>query len=434
MLLSHRESALLVSLKKNVRRSQIKSAVAAMFNVARQAALNNDHNVAGMHYGALANYTPQNQTLPMRAARSYHKAQQAKDAARWYLEAAERYARMHQITQAIATLRLYHGVAPGEHRGPKRVFNICREQGGTGSGLYEMLSIKDRAVHKLRAEDIFAMFDDRTFDSALDAMIGRELKAGEVLTRTGEKAASIYIIVQGRVEELLTLAGKRTSLGHLAQGDVGGVIPYFTGGGRRTSDIVAVEESELLELPYTILDDLCQQSADFKHQLEALYCSNILTGQLALAPVFRQLDASVRNEISRQLKVQTVQAGEIIFREGEAGSDVYMVRSGSVAINLNADGQERQYKIVSTGALIGEISVAINGWRANTARAISDCQLAKLDGAVYQRLFDTQKVLQVALERRKKKQLDQAREYMRTLSAVDGDDTRELLLKDIWCQ
>jgi len=433
MLLNQREAALRAGLKKNARGQQAKAALAAIFNVARQAALNNEHSVAGIHYGALADYTPQNQALPMRAARSYHKAEQPKDAARWYLEAAERYARMHQITQAVATLRLYHEVAPGEHRGPKRVFNICREQGGTGSGLYEMLSIKDRAVHKLRAEDIFAMFDDSTFDAALDAMIERKLKPKEVLTRTGDKAESIYIIVKGRVEGFLTLAGKRTPLGQRGQSDVCGVIPYFTGG-RRTSDIVALETCELLELPYTILDALCKKTPELSRQLEALYYSRILIGQLALVPVFRKLNATVRSDIARQMNMQRVQAGEMIFREGEAGNDVYMVRSGSVAINLNVDGQERQYKTANTGALIGEISVAINGWRASTARAISDCQLAKLDGAVYQDLFDAHKVLKTELERRKKKQLDHAREYIRQLSMVEGDDTRELLLKDIWCK
>jgi len=432
-LFSGREAVILAGLKKSARGGKAKVAVADMFNLARQAAAESEHATAAMHYAALADYTPQNQNLPMRAARSYHKASQSQDAARWYLEAAERYALMHQSTQAIATLRLYHEVAPGEHRGPKRIFNICREQGSTGSGVFEFLSFKDKATYSLRAENIFSAFDDSTFATALDAMTGRQLQQGEVLTHTGDKAESIYLIVRGRVEAFLTLSGQRTYIGCFDQGDICSVIPYFTGG-RRSADMIASKATELLELPYSILDSLRQKSPEFSDQIETLYNSHILTKQLALTPLFRKLDAALRNEVTRHMHMQTIQAGEIIFQEGETGNDLYLIRSGTVAINLNIKQQEKLFKTLKAGAFIGEISVATKGRCSSTARAISDCQVAKLDGEVYQRLFDKHAMLRQALERRKKHQLDSTREYVRQLSMVEGDDTRELLLKDIWGQ
>jgi len=434
--LNSREAACLADLKQNIRNSNVRTAVADMFKRARSSASNNEKSEgeqAGIYFAALADYTPQNQNLPMRAARSYHKAGLCADAARWYLEAAERYALMHQMTQAIATLRLYNELAPGEHKGPRRILSICREQGQTGSGLYEFLSVKDKAVHILRPEDIFVMFDDATFEAALDAMLGRQLQRGEMLTRTGDQAESIFVLVHGRVESFLTLAGKRTHLGCFTQGDICSVTAYFTGG-RRSAEMIATEATELLELPYKILDDLCKKSTDFRDQLEALYSSQILIKQLALAPLFCQLDATIRKEVAHHMQLQRVQAGTLIFQEGDAGCDVYLVRSGSVAMNLNLNGQERLFKTVKSGGLLGEISVAIKGWRATTARAISDCQVLKLDGDVYQRLFDDQQTLRDELERRKKIQIDAGREFVRQLNQVEGDDTCEILLNDIWSE
>jgi len=431
--LNSKEALVLAELKNNARGGQAKEAVAEMFNLARKEAAKNAAVKAGIHYAALAEYSLQNQNLPMRAARSYHKAGQPQDAARWYLEAAERYAVMHQTTQAVATLRLYHEVAPGEHRGPKRIFNICREQGNSASGLYEFLSLKDKAIHKLRAEDVFAMLDEHTFEMALDAMIGRDLGKRETLTQTGDTAESVFVIVHGRVENILTLAGKRTHLGYLGKGDICSVIPYFTGG-RRSSDMAAVEDTELLELPYKILDALRQQSPEFAQQLEALYAFQVLVKQLALAPLFNTLDASMRNEVARFMQVQSLQAGELLYQEGDHSCDVYLVRSGSVAMNLKVHGKERQFRTIKTGNVIGEISVAIQSRRVVTARAISDCQLVRLNGDVYQRLFDEHASLRETLEKRKDIALDKTRAFVRQLSMVDGDDTCALLLKDIWSE
>jgi len=64
-------------------------------------------------------------------------------------------------------------------------------------------------------------------------------------------------------------------------------------------------------------------------------------------------------------------------------------------------------------------------------RAISDCQLAKLDSDRYQRLYDSSDMLQKMLQQRIKRQASTTGEFVRQLNMVE-DDTCELLLKDIW--
>jgi len=431
LLPSNQEAALLAELKAKGRGAQLKAVMADMLDLAKKAAATGKDGKAGLHYAALAHFSTKNQNLPMRAARSYHKAGQSHDAARWYLEAAERYALMHQVTQAIVNLRLYHEVAPGEYRGPKRIFEICREQGNAVSGLYEFLSLKERAMHLLRGEGLFALLDDKTFDAVIDVMHDHHLESGDVLTRAGDKAESVFVVIQGSLEGFLVLTDKHIPVGNFTQGDICSLMPYFKGGYQMV-DIVAAESADLLELPFQTLEMLCEKIPEFANRLEVLYRSYLLSARLALAPVFGNLDVTVRHEVAAHMQMQGFKAGDMIFHEGDVSSTVYLICRGAVAMNMHINRQEQLYKTVKAGALIGEISVTIKGRRTSTARAISDCRLARLDGDIYQSLFDAHEVLRLELQQRKKSQLDNMHAYVRGLKPIASDEAFESLLKGLW--
>jgi CRP-like cAMP-binding protein len=157
----------------------------------------------------------------------------------------------------------------------------------------------------------------------------------------------------------------------------------------------------------------------------------MLNMQLVLAPVFRKLDADTRQSIAVHMQQHRIKAGEVLFRENDATCDVYLVRRGKVAIDLNIDGRDRQLKTVGSNAVLGEIDVAVRGRRTATARAESDCELMKLAGAAYQRLYHEHHELKSVLEARKRTLLEETRHFIRQLNIVDGDKTCALLLKDI---
>ncbi|EAU53972.1 cyclic nucleotide-binding domain-containing protein [Mariprofundus ferrooxydans] len=431
VLLNAREAQLYASKKKTGRGAEGKREAAELFHQAREAAADGKHDQAALCYAVLARLSSSNAQLALRAARSYQEAGQRRDAARWYLETAERYAEQCQTTQAIAVLRLYRELAPDEYDGPRKVFNVCQERGMTGSGLFEFLLPVDRARLSLRTDDMFAAFDDATFETALDAMVSRDLAKGDMLTRTGEAAHSLFIIVHGRVDGYLTLAGKRTHLGHMGSGEICSAVPYFTGG-RCASEVTAAEETQVLELPYSVLDTLRERSEEFSAHLEALYRRHILVKQLALAPVLRLLDAETRKMMVEKMEAVSLKAGALLFRENEIGCDLYLIRSGAIGLNLDVNGEERQFKTMCTGTVVGEISISTRGRRTATARAISDCRLLKLDGEIYRQLFEQSDLLHSELDKRRIKQVNEAREFVRQLNLTEGDDTCELLLKDIW--
>jgi CRP-like cAMP-binding protein len=80
--------------------------------------------------------------------------------------------------------------------------------------------------------------------------------AGTAITKAGDKGDSAYFIMSGRVAVgAATEGGEYRSLGNIGAGDVIGEIAALTGS-PRTADVVAEEETELMEVPATTLRQL----------------------------------------------------------------------------------------------------------------------------------------------------------------------------------
>jgi CRP/FNR family transcriptional regulator, cyclic AMP receptor protein len=64
--------------------------------------------------------------------------------------------------------------------------------------------------------------------------------------------------------------------------------------------------------------------------------------------------------------------GELIFKEGDQGDKMYLVRSGEVEIEVNGEVIET----LAQGGIFGEMALIDGSPRAATARAKSSCEVA----------------------------------------------------------
>lgn len=65
------------------------------------------------------------------------------------------------------------------------------------------------------------------------------------------------------------------------------------------------------------------------------------------------------------------EAGETIFKQGEPGDTLYVVRSGEVAISFDGEPLET----VGVGSILGEMALIDRSARSATATAKNACQL-----------------------------------------------------------
>jgi NTE family protein len=93
---------------------------------------------------------------------------------------------------------------------------------------------------------------------------------------------------------------------------------------------------------------------------------------LADIPFFAALDEASRLEIARQLEPVHVAAGEVVFRQGDAGDGLYLVVSGRLRVTVATEGTEHAVQDLGRGAVVGEIALLTDRPRTASVHAVRD--------------------------------------------------------------
>lgn len=79
-----------------------------------------------------------------------------------------------------------------------------------------------------------------------------------------------------------------------------------------------------------------------------------------------------------QNEIQSFEDGEIVFREGEESSAMYVLRSGTIEILKDVAGHQIRLALLDRGSFFGEMSLLEGLPRSATARAIGKASLLVL--------------------------------------------------------
>jgi predicted acylesterase/phospholipase RssA/CRP-like cAMP-binding protein len=109
---------------------------------------------------------------------------------------------------------------------------------------------------------------------------------------------------------------------------------------------------------------------------------------LADIPFFAALDEASRLEIARQLEPVHVAAGEVVFRQGDAGDGLYLVVSGRLRVTVATEGTEHAVQDLGRGAVVGEIALLTDRPRTASVHAVRDSDLQLLRAPVFQVLAE----------------------------------------------
>jgi CRP-like cAMP-binding protein len=82
------------------------------------------------------------------------------------------------------------------------------------------------------------------------------------------------------------------------------------------------------------------------------------------------------------------QAGEVIFREGEMGTEAYLLEEGRVRLIKKVRGTERSLMVLKPGDLFGESALLLGASRSSTAIALSAGVALALDQTTLQNLLE----------------------------------------------
>src|SRR3954470_2750455 len=107
-------------------------------------------------------------------------------------------------------------------------------------------------------------------------------------------------------------------------------------------------------------------------------------------------------------------AGEHIFREGDLGTEMYIINEGKVEI-LNQVGDEEQVlAVLEKGDFFGEMSVLEDLPRAASARAATNVRLLQINGSTFDQLLRSNPEIAVRMMRKLARRLRETDELLRS--------------------
>ncbi|MEZ5331408.1 MAG: cyclic nucleotide-binding domain-containing protein [Thermoanaerobaculia bacterium] len=122
--------------------------------------------------------------------------------------------------------------------------------------------------------------------------------------------------------------------------------------------------------------------------------------------------------------VRDIAGGEFIFRQGELGTDMFVIHEGRVEIVRTMAGEERQVAVLEKGDFFGEMSLLEELPRNASARALTDSKLLEISRPLFARMLKDNPEIGVRIMRKLSRRVRRLDELL-DAALQEGQRTRE---------
>lgn len=131
--------------------------------------------------------------------------------------------------------------------------------------------------------ELFADLEPAQLDEILAATSHRVLQRGDVLFTEGEEADNLYVVLDGRIAIAnKSIDGRESMMALMERGDLFGEMPLFDGL-TRSAEARALEQSEVICIPYEPVHNLYESRPALLWRVVALLAQRLRTTDEALA-------------------------------------------------------------------------------------------------------------------------------------------------------
>ena len=173
-------------------------------------------------------------------------------------------------------------------------------------------------LHALLADDVTRL---------LSLMKLERRPAGTVVVDVGQPASALYWIARGAAS--VTRAEHR--LGELRSGALFGEIA-LVGGTTRTARVVCDEDTWLLEIPSTAIEELAGKAPALAKVLAEYARARLLANVMHTSVLFQRLGDGERAELLSRFVPRVLAAGERVITRGVANDTLFVVVSGKLEV------------------------------------------------------------------------------------------------------
>jgi putative peptide zinc metalloprotease protein len=236
-----------------------------------------------------------------------------------------------------------------------------------------------RRLELLAGVPAFSHLPDPVLEDLASRLTEERFQSADRVVVEGDTDDRLYMIVEGRAEASTIGPSGIVPLATLGPGELFGQLSLLEAGSSRQATITAFEPLLLLSLRATDCRLALHAHPEGRSAFEKLADDLLVTKLLKQASPFSTLDGERLRRLAARLERLEVPSGETIIRQGEAGQECYVLRSGRVEVVTNgAEGDERILATLDPGSFFGEAALLTDGPRNATVRAIEPCTLLAL--------------------------------------------------------
>jgi cGMP-dependent protein kinase 2 len=244
----------------------------------------------------------------------------------------------------------------------------------TGRGVSEWLEFLRTNVSILEGMSSLQM---REF--MLDSEV-RACGAGEVIFERNEPGSSLFGIAEGSVLVEVDPTDPSVTVA-IGTGEIFGEVGLISGR-RRGATVRAAEPSIVVEIPRTAALRLQSQVPAAKAAIARISTERQLL-QLFKAGLTKEDVA----DLVAGSEILTIKAGHAVIIEGEEGTDIFVIRSGSMIVEKTVGGKPVFLSYLPAGSFVGEMALIGGGRRTATVRAAIKSDVIRLPGEAFAALM-----------------------------------------------
>lgn len=191
--------------------------------------------------------------------------------------------------------------------------------------------------------------------------VGKLIRAGETIFRRGDYTSTFFTIVDGEV--VLERHDQSAKPVHLERGQFFGEDSLVSGRPREYT-AVAGSDCVLVETPRRTMIKLMNSNDEVRRGIDWIFTVRAL--QKHFAPAVSPVDL---RSIAQTTQLDTYQAGEQLFRQGEEGDCLHIIRRGSVTLQCSNEDGDLVVAQLQADELLGEMALMGEPVRRHTATA-----------------------------------------------------------------
>jgi Fe-S-cluster-containing dehydrogenase component/thioredoxin reductase/CRP-like cAMP-binding protein len=202
----------------------------------------------------------------------------------------------------------------------------------------------------------------------------RPLEAGNEIFLRGEYLRNVYHVLQGEVY-LYSPDGARMTI---CAGQLIGAVSLISG---RPSEATAIAGPDcvLLETPQRMMNKLMRSEPKVQRFVDRIYILRSLKYLLK-----KSADSRIVYRLARDAELRRLDAGQVLFNEGDPVDRVYLLRRGSITLSRRTLGKDTVIDYCAAGSIVDPVGrTSCHDVRAVTATATVVAEVVSLAHASF---------------------------------------------------